>query len=476
MKIPLIIFLALFYLSITQQTHNIVLSPSGSTIDDTPLVEEAINGVSEIPNSVLIRESNTYVLQGEYIGHVYVKLNKTENATLILNGVNITNPNGPGIVISRAREIDDYDYSREDPITVERAKKVDWANVGIRIIIADDSENIVNAGHDDDYDGAFFSKVSMVIDGGVKGNGKLTIIADSEGLDSKRHMQINGGIFNIIAKDDGINASKDYGSVVEINGGKIRINGGQSQYSGDGIDCNGILIINDGDIISAGFEIDSGLDSTSGIIINGGNVIGAGSPIDLAGEGSKQPSMNLIFNTVIEAKKTLTIEDSKGNVIVKFSPVEAGFIEGSIIHDYSTLIISNPKLETFKMYKIFLDGKRVDYSLNGGDWPLGPDPWDDPNFEFPPEPMAENTPMTIGEDNMEEEEEEWDLPWIYKRDKGKNKDKKGDKYYKVNLNNVFEKKEEEDDDDENYEKREVLRWSIFMLTKNVETFEGVIEI
>ena len=222
MKMKPVIFLALLYLSYSEGTHNIVLSPSGSTVDDTPLVEEAINGVSEIPNSVLISEPGTYVLQGEYIGHVYVKLNKTDNATLILNGVNITNPDGPGVVIVRAREIDDYKYSRQDPITIERAQKIDFANVGIRIVIADDSENIVNAGHDDDYDGAFFSKVSMVIDGGEKGNGKLTIIADNEGLDTKRHIQINGGIINIVANDDGINPSKDYGSLLEINGGKLR--------------------------------------------------------------------------------------------------------------------------------------------------------------------------------------------------------------------------------------------------------------
>ena len=304
-------------------------------MDDSPLVEEATNGVSEIPNSVLITESNTYVLQGEYIGHVFVKLNKTENATFILNGVNITNPNGPGIVISRAREIDKNKYTRLNPITVERAKQVDWDNVGIRIIIADDTENIVNAGHDDDYDGAFFSKVSMVIDGGVKGNGKLTIIADSEGLDTKRHMQINGGVINIMANDDGINPSKEYGSVFELNGGTLRVNGGQSKSRGDGIDCNGILIINGGDVISSGYGIDSGFDGTSGIIINGGIAIGAGSMIDRADEESKQPTMNLMFKSDVDPKKVLTIEDSKKNVIVKFSLAEAGFIEGTKLNKSS---------------------------------------------------------------------------------------------------------------------------------------------
>ena len=488
MKIPLIIFLALFYLSITQQTHNIVLSPSGSTIDDTPLVEEAINGVSEIPNSVLITEPNTYVLQGEYVGHVFVKLNETENATLILNGVNITNPNGPGIVISRAREIDDYDYSREDPITVERAKKVDWANVGIRIIIADDSENIVNAGHDDDYDGAFFSKVSMVIDGGVKGNGKLTIIADSEGLDSKRHMQINGGIFNIVANDDGINPSKDYGSVLEINGGTLRINGGQSQSRGDGIDCNGILIINGGDVISSGYGIDSGFDGTSGIIINGGIAIGAGSMIDRADDGCKQPTMNLMFKSNVDPKKVLTIEDSKKNVIVRFSIAEAGFVEGSKLNSFNTLIVSHPKFETFKIYKVFLDGVQLSYNLNGDSWSFGPPdgPGGDPMGPGgnPPD-QGGNPPMLIADDqqtNNQTQEDQThggggppDFPWGNNRDSGSNKDKKGDNYYKVNENNANEKGEE-DNDDSSEEDEEVEYRSIFMLTKNVETFSGVTQV
>ena len=236
---------------------------------------------------------------------------------------------------------------------------------------------------------------------------------------------------------------------MEINGGKFRINGGQSQSRGDGIDCNGILIINGGEIISAGYKMDSGLDGSAGIIINGGIAIGAGSPIDTADEGCLQPSMNLIFNSNVGPNQVLTIEDSKGNVIVKFSPAGAGFIEGSVLHTYNTLIVSHPKFETFKIYKVFLDGKLVGYNPNGGRRSF----W--------------------GGGNQGPGGQPW---WGgNSKDSGSNKDKKGDNYYKVNENNANEKGEE-DNDDSSEEDEEVEYRSIFMLTKNVETFSGVTQV
>lgn len=440
MKISPIIFLTILFLS-HESTHNIVLSPSGSTVDDTPLVQDPINGVSEIPNSILIREPNTYILQGNYIGQVFIKLDdETKNSTIVLNGVNITNPNGPGIVISRAREIDNYKYSDKDYITYEKALKVDWGNIGVRIVIADDSENIINAGYNDDYDGAIYSKISIVIDGGVKGNGKLTIIAGYEGLNSKRHIQINGGIINIVAYDDGINGSEEYGSLIEINGGKITVNGGQSLQRGDGIDCNGMLLINGGEVIAAGYErMDSGLDASAGLIITGGIAIGTGSSMDKAGNGCKQPSMNLKFTSDIDPKSVFTIEDSKGNVIVRFSPSDCGFVEGSILHGYPAMTISHPKFETFKVYRLFVDGKLMGYSSN----------------------VAKSSFGFGG--------------WGSNVDNGDNKDKKGENYYKVNLNNGLEKGDsnKQNNQQSNVKSDEVEYRSVFLFSKIVESFQGI---
>ena len=40
----------------------------------------------------------------------------------------------------------------------------------------------------------------MVISGGSKGNGVLKVIGDSEGLDTTKHLLIEGGVINIAAQ------------------------------------------------------------------------------------------------------------------------------------------------------------------------------------------------------------------------------------------------------------------------------------
>ena len=59
------------------------------------------------------------------------------------------------------------------------------------------------------YDGAFYSKKTLNINGGAKGNGILNITAKNEGLDSELHLTINGGIINISSGNDGINTNED---------------------------------------------------------------------------------------------------------------------------------------------------------------------------------------------------------------------------------------------------------------------------
>ena len=102
-----------------------------------------------------------------------------------------------------------------------------------------------------------------------------------------------------------------------------------------------------------------------------------------------------------------------------------------------------------KIYKVFLDGKLVGYNPNGGRRSF----W--------------------GGGNQGPGGQPW---WGgNSKDSGSNKDKKGDNYYKVNENNVNEKGEE-DNDDSSEEDEEVEYRSIFMLTKNVETFSGVTQV
>ena len=374
MKISAIILLVLLVQdALSEERHSIVLGNDYSTIDGVKLSSEAVNGVTEADARIIITEPGTYVLTGEYQGQVKVKLNNpdTDEATLVLNGVSITNPSYPGILITKAREIDSTTYSRNSPITAEKAAALDFTHAGIKIVLADDSENTINASHDGKKDAAFFSKVSMVIRGESKGNGKLTVIGDTEGLDTKKHLLIEGGVIYIAAQDDGINTNNDYGSVVLINGGKLYVNAGLGQ-EGDGVDSNGMIIVNGGEVVSAAKPgADSGLDTNCGLIINGGKVVAVGSSMDGADEGCGQPSMNLIFSSTCSTTSVLTIKDANGNELISYSPSTAGFVGGSL-NNFGAATISHPDFKLNTVYHLYLDGKQLGYTGNTHSMPGPP--------------------------------------------------------------------------------------------------------
>ena len=72
---------------------------------------------------------------------------------------------------------------------------------------------------------------------------------------------MNGGILKIAAQDDAISASADNACIVIIRGGKLLINSGLGR-EGDGIDSNGYILVDDGEVISAARPgADSGLDA-----------------------------------------------------------------------------------------------------------------------------------------------------------------------------------------------------------------------
>ena len=254
---------------------------------------------------------------------------------------------------------------------MSRANSLDFSNAGAKIIIADDTTNTVNAGSTSQYDGAVYSVCSMKISGETKSNGVLTIVASSEGLDTEKHLLIEGGVINIAAQDDGINVNQDSVSACIINGGKVLINAGLGR-EGDGIDSNGIIVINGGEVYAASNPgADSGLDSNNGLFINGGKVVGVGSSMDGADDGCEQPSMNLIFSSTIQATSVLTVKDSSGNELISFSPSTAGFVSGTTLHYYGAATVSHPDFKLNTVYYLYLDGSQVGYTGNTQQGPGG---------------------------------------------------------------------------------------------------------
>lgn len=266
------------------------------------------------------------------------------------------------------------------------------AAAGASVLLADGSNNrivgshvakIYKPGTDEKlhkYDGAFYSRMSMKLDGA----GKLRIEADNEGLDSEMHLTIDGGEIYIESGNDGINTNEDGVSVTTVNAGFLRIDVAGTTGEGDGIDSNGWLVINGGRVeaYACGTSADSGIDADMGIQINGGEVIATGNMLDRIEDGGQ----NYAVFSFAKPQEGLcyTLKDSYG------SPV----LEGQTSNAFTSLILSGPKLTEGK-YTLWSGEQQFEGLAGIGGGFVGPiQPIERPDFpgkgdgdvEIPPQP------------------------------------------------------------------------------------------
>ena len=209
-------------------------------------------------------------------------------------------------------------------------------------------------------DGAIYSYMSM----NVYGPGSLNLTADNEGLDTELHLTLNGGDISIYSGNDGINTNEDGVSVTTINAGKLTIFAGLDK-EGDGIDSNGYLVINGGNVISAAHPAaDAGLDSDLGSYINGGTVIAMGSTMDWAESESEQVTMNLQFAEAQKAGSKILITREDGTVIFSYDN------NSQYGRNFSGLILSHAAFTQGETYNVYIDGQQMGYT--GTDVGFGP--------------------------------------------------------------------------------------------------------
>ena len=290
--------------------------------------------------------------------------------TLILDNVDITCTVAPAVFFYRVYECDEawvaYDEGETDNYTASATQ--DTSKAGANVVLADGSVNHVIGSHvariykDNGnqkklhkYDAAFYSRMSMNVDGQNAGTGVLNIIADNEGLDSELHLTINGGKINIQSQDDGVNTNEDNVSVTTINGGALHIVAGLGS-EGDGIDSNGHLVINGGVVIAiAKPQSDSGLDSDCGSYVNGGYVIATGSTMDWAESDSEQVTMNLQFASSQNADEAIIVTDLDGKVIFAYDP-DKDETTGSYNRGYRGAVVSCPQFQVGETYYVYIGG------------------------------------------------------------------------------------------------------------------------
>lgn len=332
-------------------------------------------GEADAHTVVTIREPGTYRVSGTLsAGQLAVDLgdgakrDRSAVVTLVLDGVDITCTVAPAVIFYRVYECDEawvaYDEGETEDYDL-LPTDVDTSAAGANVVLADGSINQVSGsyvariykeGTDKKlhkYDGAFYSKMSMNIDGEAESTGLLAITAENEGLDTELHLTINGGQISIQAQNDGINTNEDNVSVTTINGGGLQISAGLGD-EGDGIDSNGHIVINGGAVYSMASDHspDGGLDADGEILINGGQVAALGVRNDAVSSDSRQLYMELSFASPLSAGAKVELEGTS----LSFT-LEKGA---------QSILYSAPELEQDVSYTLKVDGEVQQYTGHAG--------------------------------------------------------------------------------------------------------------
>lgn len=243
-------------------------------------------------------------------------------------------------------------------------------------------------------------------------DGSITITDSYEGIEGRR-ITVSGGIINLTASDDGINAAtggssdeqrmpggqkgefggfgrqkgadvqsqdgqqsqemqmpqdgqqpqemqapasrsaSDDDVYVKITGGTITVNAG-----GDGIDSNGNLYITGGTVYVAGptSNGDGALDYEEEASITGGTLIAAGSSGMAQGMGSNSTQCSMLVNLseTIAAGSVISLKDSSGNVLISWTSPK----------QFSSVVISTAELAQGSTYALVTGDTQTEVTLS----------------------------------------------------------------------------------------------------------------
>ncbi len=195
---------------------------------------------------------------------------------------------------------------------------------------------------------------NLQVDGGT-----IAIKKCCEGLEGVQ-ITLNNGDISIVASDDGINAadgssssgmgiggfgggqtsSSDSSVLLTINGGNIFVNA-----SGDGLDSNGNIVMNGGNVTVLGptSDGDTALDFDGTFTINGGVLMAFGSSGMLETPTTAQNGCCIVTTLgTVSANSAFSLTDSSGNVIMSYIPTK----------NYASAIVYSSDIKSGSTYTV----------------------------------------------------------------------------------------------------------------------------
>lgn len=306
-------------------TLPVMAQPSGGatiTFADQTTVDGS--GATATGGHVIVTAGGTYVVTGQTSDGSLTVDAAGADVTLVLDGVDLTNPVGPAIHVAAA-----------DSATVT---------------LASGSTNFIADGGSSEFDAALYSDAPLVVDG----DGALDVHAVYEGISSTSHIDIQGGAIRIYAAEDGINANQDGVSRITVSGGYVYV----QTETGDGIDSNGTITITGGVVVTQAALVDanSGLDADGAVTIDGGLVVATGSAMmGSIATGSAQESIIVNYGANQAAGTVIVVRDEDGNDLLTFAPANG----------YQQLIFSSPDLRDGVSYTVYSGGTPIGNAVDG---------------------------------------------------------------------------------------------------------------
>ena len=250
-------------------------------------------------------------------GQICVNTATEEKVTIVLNGVDISNSNGPAIFINEAKKC--TIKSREGTVN-----------------------HLSDGGKDKVNNGVIFSNDTVRL----KGNGELNITANNaHGIASDDDIIIDNGTYNISSKKSGIFAHDD----ITVNEGRLNIKGGTN-----GIKSKGTININGGyTVVSGGTKEDkSSVYSEKSFNYTGGYVYAAGNKVSSPAY-SETPYIILDLGETAAAGSSVEML-LNGQSMISFEPH----------NDFRCLLMLAPEESIGSSFRANVNGNGKDFTIS----------------------------------------------------------------------------------------------------------------